>query len=86
MQVQPINSNNPNFGINFKLSQETIAMIEKSTKLSYNEMTHLSLAECSDLMKKRGTLKKTSKIKLWLAEKYRRFGEKTGLLNRPFYR
>ncbi len=85
MQVQPINSNNPNFGINFKLSQETIAMVEKSTKLSYNEMIHLSLDECGDLMKKRGTLK-TSKIKLWLAENYRRFGEKMGLLNRPFYR
>lgn len=85
MQIQQKNINNPNFGLNFKLSKETVARIEKTTKLSYDEMTLLPLEKSYNLMKKRNSLKKTNKIKLWFAEKYRRFGEKMGLLSRPFY-
>lgn len=85
MQIQPINSKDLNFGLNFKLSKETVARIEKTTKLSYDKMTLLPLEKSYNLMKKRNSLKKTSKIQLWFAEKYRRFGVKMGLLSRPFY-
>lgn len=75
------------FGINYKLSEKTIKQIEKSTGLSYKEMTTLTIDESRNLMKKRGTLKEPSKVKLWFASKYRQLGQRLGLLQkeRNFY-
>lgn len=82
MQVQAINKNSNNIAkikLNFKLSKETIKNIETSTGLTYEEMTHLPIYEAAKLIEQRGTLKKTSKIKLWLADKYRKINERLGL-------
>lgn len=84
MKISPINQNNPSFGINFRLSKETIKAAEESTGLTYEEMTRLPLSETSKLMKERGTLKEPSKLKLWLQDKYKKFGEKTGLLKKEY--
>ncbi len=91
MQVQSINSpHNPNFGNNikknftFKLSRETINAIESSTRLTYEEITHLSQDECLKLMKERGALKEPSKLKMWFAKKYKEFGERYGLLEKHY--
>ena len=53
MQITPINQNNKNqsFGMKFKLSKETVKAIEKSTGLTYKEMTELPLDKCENLMK-----------------------------------
>lgn len=67
---------------NYKLSDKTVKSIEKSTGLSYDELTRMSLNESIELMKKRGTLKTPSKIKLWFADMYRKFGEKIQLLEK----
>lgn len=82
MQIQPINNSNPYFGTKFKLAEETIQHIEKSTGLSYQEMTTNTIDDARKLMKQRGTLKEPSKMKLWLANKYRQLGEKLGLLEK----
>lgn len=85
MLVQPINNQyNQSFGVNFKLSKETIRTVETSTGLTYEEMKRLSLAEAAKLMEQRGTLKRPSKIKLWFADKYKKFGEKLGLLEKRY--
>lgn len=77
MLVQPLNRTyNQTFGLKFKLSEETKKTIEKSTGLSQEEMSLLPLKDVFELIKKKGTLKETSKIKLWLSEKYRQFGKK----------
>lgn len=78
------NSYSPNFGMKFKLLEQTIKTSEKYTKLTYNEMKNLSLTECEKLMTERGTLKKTSKLKTWLSEKYRKLGEKFGLIEKQY--
>jgi len=81
MFVQSINNlNNQNFGIKYKLSAEAIKATEKSTGLTYEEMTSLPLSKTEKLMKERGTLKEPSKIKLWISKNYKKFGEKFGLL------
>ena len=61
MQVQNVSSpynSSANFGMKFKLSEQSIKNIEKSTKLTYNEMKNLSSAESEKLMIERGRLKK----------------------------
>ena len=84
MKVLPISQkqNKPPFGLKFKLSKETVNSVEKSTGLTYEEMTNSSFDESEKLMKKRGTLKEPNKIFLWLQNTYKKFGEKTGLLER----
>ncbi len=83
MQVLPINHQRvQSFGMNFKLSKESINSLEVSTGLTYEEMTTLPLDITTNLMKQRGTLKEPSKIKLWLAHKYKCLGEKLGLLEK----
>lgn len=83
MLVHPIRNNyNQSFGINYALSKETIRTVERTTGLSYSEMENLTIDECKELMKKRGKLKETSRFKQWLADKYKKFGEKTGLLEK----
>ena len=91
MQIQAINrQHNQSFGHNvkepftYKLSKETIKAIESSTGLTYQEMTGLPIAESTKLMRERGTLKEPSKIKLWIAKKYKDIGEKFGLLQKHY--
>ena len=89
MQVQPINNQyNQNFGYSarkpFVLSKETISAIESSTGLTYAEMTDLPISETINLMKKRGKIKEPSKLKIWLSNKYKEFGEKFGLLEKHY--
>ena len=85
MLVQPIyNQYNQSFGVNFKLSKETIRTVETSTGLTYEEMKRLSLAEAAKLMEQRGTLKRPSKIKLWISKKYKEIGERYGLLKKHY--
>ena len=75
MKVQPIK---------FQLSEQSVKNIEKSTRCSINELRNLSMDDIQALMKKRGALKKPSKIKLWLADKYKELGEKLGLLKKDY--
>ena len=85
MHIQPINSqHHQSFGTKFKFSKETIKAFESSTGLTYEEMTGLPLKECAKLMKERGTLKEPCKIKLWIAKKYKEFGERLGLLEKQY--
>lgn len=86
MQITPINQNNKNqsFGMKFKLSKETVKSIEKSTGLTYKEMTELPLDKCENLMKERGRLKEPNKLWTWLQDKYKNFGERTGLLKKEY--
>ena len=84
MNVQRININakNISFGMNFKLSDKTLNLISKSTKLSVDELHKLPIDEASKLMKERGTLKEPNKFKEWLSDIYKSIGEKTGLLKK----
>lgn len=68
----------------YKLSNESIKAIEKSTKLTHEEMTTLSLSETEELMIKRGSFKKPSKLKTWFANQYRKLGESLGLLEKEY--
>ena len=85
MRILPINqTNNTNFKIKFELSNETLKSLSKSTRLSVEELENLPIDEATRLMKKRGAIKEPSKLKLWLADKYKKFGEKTGLLEKKY--
>ncbi len=87
MRVQDVSSKNnysPNFGFKFRLSKETINVIERSTKLNYDELRNLPIAEAEKLMIERGSLKKPSKLKVWLSDKYRKLGEFLGLLEKRY--
>lgn len=68
--------------LKFKLSERTMKTISKSTKLSEEELKSLSLDEQIKLMEQRGSLKKQNPVKIFFAEKYRKLGEKLGLLNK----
>ncbi|GEM_PF-6441863 len=81
MQIQRI-SNNQNFGMKFRLSQDTIKHAENVTGLSYSEMTRTSLKDTTERMKQRGTLKKTNLIKEFFSDIYKKIGEKIGLLKK----
>ena len=87
MQITPISQNNKNqsFGMKFKLSKETINAVEQSTGLTYEEMTKLPLSESTKLMKERGTLKEPNKLWTWMQDKYKKIGEKTGLLKKEYH-
>lgn len=80
MQIQAIQ--NQHFGNKYKLSETTIKMVEKSTGLTYKEMTTLTSDEAKNLMKQRGTLKEPNKIKQWFANQYKQLGEKLGFLEK----
>lgn len=82
MQIQPITQYNQSFGNKYKLSEKTIKMVEKSTGLTYKEMTTLTSDEAKNLMKQRGTLKEPNRIKQWLANQYKQLGEKLGFLEK----
>ena len=83
MKILNINSiDSTNFKMRFRLSDETLQAISTSTGLSVEELHRLPMDEATKLMKERGTLKEPSKIKQWLSDKYRIFGEKTGLLKK----
>ncbi len=87
MRVAPVNNNQhkQSFGFEFNLRPETIKAFEESTKLTYEEMTRLPLDESAKLMKERGSLKEPSKLFRWLQDKYKKFGEKTGLLKKEYH-
>lgn len=70
------------FGMKFKLSNKTLSAISQSTGLTVDELHSLSMDEATKLMKERRTLKEPNKLKLWLADKYKQFGERTGLLKK----
>jgi hypothetical protein len=57
-------------------------MVEKSTGLTYKEMTTLASDEAKNLMKQRGTLKEPNKIKQWFANQYKQLGEKLGFIEK----
>ena len=74
-----------NFKMNFKLHDKTLEAISRLTKLSKEELHKLPIDEATRLMKERGAIKEPSKFKLWLADIYRKFGEKTGLLQKEHF-
>ncbi len=82
MKIQKID--NTNFGTLFKLSNATLNAISRTTKLSEDELHRLPMAEAIQLMKDRAVIKEPSKFKLWLAEKYKQFGERNGLLKKQY--
>lgn len=81
MQVQRVSNQNnysTNFGIKYKLSEQTIKTIEENTKLTYEEMKNLTLTECEKLINERRACKKLSKIRTWISEIYKKLCEKFG--------
>ena len=79
MKCEPVG----NFSkIKFKLQDKTVDMISKRTKLSTEELYNLSLDEQVTLMNQRGSLKKKNPVKAFIADKYKKFGEKFGLLSK----
>ena len=82
MKISQIN--NTNFKLNYKLSDRTLNSISRTTKLSVKELIELPFDEAEKLMKKRGSLKEPSKFKQWISNKYRKFGEKIGLLQKEY--
>lgn len=86
MKIQGINNNNynTNFRMEFRLSGKTLNSISKITKLSVNELNELPISEAVRLMRERGAIKEPGKFKQWLSDIYRKFGEKTGLLQKEY--
>ncbi len=84
MKIQGINNNNTNFGMDFRLSGKTLGSISKITKLSVHELKELPISEAVRLMKERGSIKEPNRFWQWLANKYKKFGEKTGLLKKEY--
>ena len=70
--------------LNFRLSQVTVKHIEKRTRCSIQEIRNNSMADVESLMIKRGAMKEPCKIKEWLSDKYKEFGEKLGLLKKEY--
>ncbi len=68
--------------LKFKLSEETLANISKSTKLTKDELANLSLKEQVDLMEKRGSIGKPNPVKTFFEKMYRRVGEELGLISK----
>ena len=48
-------------------------------------MTRLPLDESAKLRKERGKLKEPNKLFEWLSDKYKKIGEKTGLLKKEHH-
>ncbi len=65
-----------------KISEQTMKIISKSTKLSEDELKYQSLDNQIKLMEQRGSIRKQNPVKKFIAEKYRQLGEKLGLLNK----
>ena len=80
MQIHPIKTTN--FGNNTQLSKGVIKIIEKSTKVSFNEHLSHSSDEIRALMIKRGAIKSDEKLKQFFANIYQKFGEKAGLIKK----
>lgn len=88
LQIQHITQNNPVvFGAKLKLEEKTIDLIEKRTRLSYNEMRFLPLDETTKLMRKRAPIREkiqytSREIRLLCGKIYKNIGEKLGLLEK----
>ena len=84
MKLMKINNTNINtcFGMNFKLSDETLSLISESTKLSVDELRSLPIDDAQKLMKERGAIKEPNKFVIWLSDCYRKLGENLGLLKK----
>lgn len=81
MKCEPVG----NFSkVKYKLSEQTLQRISKSTKLSKEELTSLSLDKQIELMSQRGSLKKTNPVKDFFVGLYQKLGEKLGLLNKEY--
>ena len=81
MKCEPVG----NFSkVKYKLNEQTLQRISKSTKLSKEELTSLSLDKQIELMSQRGSLKKTNPVKDFFAGLYQKLGEKLGLLNKEY--
>ena len=70
--------------ITFELSQNTVKLLEKSTRCSIEELRSLPISETKTLMMKRGAVKSTNKIKQFFVDKYKKIGENLGLLNKEY--
>ena len=75
------------FGNRFKLEDSTIKLIEKKTRLSYDEMTTLPIDEVTKLIKRRVPIDEKIKqgfanIKLSLGKICKNIGEKLGLFEK----
>ena len=66
----------------YKLSQQTLESISKHTKLTQQELTHLSFEDCHRLMLERKVIKKANPIKEFCSKIYQKFGEKYGLIKK----
>ncbi len=84
MKIQSINEYNTNFKMKFQFSDGTLKAISRTTKLSVDELHNLPLDKAAKLMRERGAMKEPNKIFQWLADKYKKFGEKTGLLKKEY--
>ena len=84
MPIQQVGNSLLQTTFNFKLSKETIRNIERSTGLTYKELSTLPFDEASKLMKERGTLKEPSKLKTFASKTYRAIGEKLGFLEKQY--
>lgn len=87
MRVQSVSNQNnqTNFGSKFSLSDKTIRSVEKTTGISYKELTELPTHEIIEKMEQSGKIKKPSKIRTWIADKYRKIGEHFGFIEPQFY-
>lgn len=77
------------FGNQYKLSEKTIKMIERKTRLSYDEMKYLTFDDAAKLMRKRAPIGEKfqhefKKIQLWFGNIYKNIGEKLGLLEKKY--
>jgi len=76
--------NNTSFKMEYKLSDKILKTISKSTRLSVEELHRLPIDDAVKLMKERGVIKEPNRLKLWLADIYKKVGEKTGLLQKQY--
>lgn len=70
--------------IKYKLQDKTLKKISKTTKLSKEELTNLSLNEQLKLMQQRGSLKKPNPIRKYIADKYIKLGQKLGFIKKDY--
>lgn len=87
MRVHSVSNQNnqTNFGSKFSLSDKTIRSVEKTTGISYKELTELPTHEIIEKMEQIGKIKKPNKIRTWIADKYRKIGEHFGFIEPQFY-
>lgn len=81
MKCKPVDKS---FNIRYKLSDKTLEYISKTTKLSNDELTNLSLKEQVKLMESRRAIKKTNPIKTFFIGIYKKLGEKLGLREKEY--